>query len=548
MSDQANALKEKGNSALNEGKFWDAIKYYSQAIEVDPDNHVLFSNRSAAHAKAGNYADALKDGEKTVELKSDWGKGYSRKGAALAYLQRYDEAIACYETGISCDPNNAQLRQGLDEAKEAKNRQNAGPAPNFANPFSDPAILIKLKNDPRTSKWMDDPEYLALVRELQTNPKALGTKISDPRVMTTLSVLLGMEIADGPEEMDTEEAPPRPATPPPPKKETPPEPDIPEEKKAALKEKEAGNVAYKAKNFDKAIEQYKKALELDPTDMTYKLNSAAVYFEIKKYEDCVKECLDAIELGRENRADFKLIAKAFLRAGNSYKKMGDFRNAKVFYEKSLSEHRTPETRSLLADVEKLIKEQERKAYINPEKSEEEKEKGNELFKKGDYATAMKHYTEAIARNPEDARLYSNRAACYTKLAAFDLGLKDCDKCLELDPNFIKAWIRKGKILQGMQDAGKAMTAYQKALDMDPNNAEAAEGYQQCMSALHSNPEEMRKRAMADPEVQAILRDPAMRLILEQMQSDPKALQDHLKNPEIALKIQKLLDSGLIAIR
>lgn len=205
----------------------------------------------------------------------------------------------------------------------------------------------------------------------------------------------------------------------------------------ALKEKELGNSSYKAKNFDEALVHYKKALELDPTDMTYRLNTAAVYFEMKKYEDCVKECLDAIELGRENRADFKLISKAFLRVGNSYKKMGDYKNAKVFYEKSLSEHRTPETRSLLADVEKIIKEEERKAYINPEKAEEEKEKGNEFFKKGDYATAMKHYSEAIARNPEDAKLYSNRAACYTKLAAFDLGLKDCDKCLQLDPKFSK---------------------------------------------------------------------------------------------------------------
>lgn len=41
----------------------------------------------------------------------------------------------------------------------------------------------------------------------------------------------------------------------------------------------------------------------------------------------------------------------------------------------------------------------------------------------------------------------------------------------------------------------------------------------------SNPEEVRKRAMADPEIQKILADPAMRLILEQMQSDPKALQE-----------------------
>lgn len=58
-----------------------------------------------------------------------------------------------------------------------------------------------------------------------------------------------------------------------------------------------------------------------------------------------------------------------------------------------------------------------------------------------------------------------------------------------------------------------------------NFQEALEGYRACMMEERSNPEEVRKRAMADPEVQAILRDPAMRMILEQMQNDPRALQE-----------------------
>lgn len=312
---------------------------------------------------------------------------------------------------------------------------------------------------------------------------------------------------------------------PPPKKKSDEDENLPENKKLAKREKEAGNAAYKKKDFETALTHYNKAIEHDPADITFYSNIAAVYFEQKEFRKCIAECEKGIEIGRENRADYKLIAKAFARIGNSYRKLGEYKNAKTFFEKSLSEHRTPEVKTMLSEVEIIIKEEERRAFIDPEKAEEEKEKGNEFFKKGDFSTAIKHYTEAINRNPDDPKLYSNRAACYTKLAAFDLGLKDCEMCTKLDDKFIKGWIRKGKILQGMQQPSKALAAYQKALEIDPTNGEALEGYRTCTMAVHSNPEEVRKKAMNDPEVQSILKDPAMRLILEQMQSDPKAVQE-----------------------
>lgn len=104
--DQVYLLKQKGNSALEEGRYEEAIKHYTEAIGLDENNHVLYSNRSAAFAKAGKYKQALEDAEKTVNLKPDWGKGYSRMGSALAYLGKLNESIKAYETGLQYDPGN----------------------------------------------------------------------------------------------------------------------------------------------------------------------------------------------------------------------------------------------------------------------------------------------------------------------------------------------------------------------------------------------------------------------------------------------------------
>lgn len=56
--------------------------------------------------------------------------------------------------------------------------------------------------------------------------------------------------------------------------------------------------------------------------------------------------------------------------------------------------------------------------------------------------------------------YSNRAACYTKLGALPEGLKDANKCIELDDTFVKGYSRKGAIQFFMKEYDKALETYQ----------------------------------------------------------------------------------------
>ncbi|ESO92266.1 hypothetical protein LOTGIDRAFT_162918 [Lottia gigantea] len=99
----------------------------------------------------------------------------------------------------------------------------------------------------------------------------------------------------------------------------------------------------------------------------------------------------------------------------------------------------------------------------------------------------------------------------------------------------------------MKETTKAAVAYQKAMELDPNCQEAIDGYRKATMAESSDPESIKRRAMNDPEVQQILGDPAMQMILQQMSKEPAAVREHLKNPEIAAKIQKLMEMGIIAI-
>ncbi|CAL8144600.1 unnamed protein product [Orchesella dallaii] len=259
-------------------------------------------------------------------------------------------------------------------------------APNYIHPFDDPQIFQKLKNDRRTRAWLDDPKYVALINGLRGSLEGFVEKFSSdkyrPQILTTLRVLtfgrdgymvvekntlppgtgylpadLGMwwvEVLQGAEKKETDEA-------------------------EVLREK--GTAAYQAGDYDKALKYYKKSIEVCPHDIKSQLNVGAAYFACKKYHECIKSSLEAAEVGVENSAFSHYIAKAFLRIGKAYQKLGDYEKAKSFCEKSLAEESSAEVVSFLDELNKLMQGQKRKTTKS--KAMEAKDSGNEFFQKGE---------------------------------------------------------------------------------------------------------------------------------------------------------------------
>ncbi|KAL8552668.1 hypothetical protein ACS0TY_001380 [Phlomoides rotata] len=578
MADEA---KAKGNVAFSAGKFEEAITYFTEAITLAPTNHVLYSNRSAAYASLNKFSDALSDAEKTVDLKPDWGKGYSRLGAAYMGLHNYTDAVSAYQKGLEVDPNNEALKSGLADAKARVSSRTRGGGPG-ASPFGEafgPEMWVRLTNDPSTRDFLQQPDFVKMMQDIQKSPNNLNLYLKDHRVMQALGVLLNLkfqtrepgedaEMPNGGSEPVKEEDR-RPEKEPEPEPE--PEPmEIPDEEKEkekkerkalAQKEKEAGNAAYKKKDFETAIQHYSKAVEQDDEDISFLTNRAAVYLEMGKYEDCIKDCDKAVERGRELRSDFKMVARALTRKGTALVKMAkcskDFHVAIETFQKALTEHRNPDTLKKLNDAEKAKKDLEQQEYFDPQIADEEREKGNQFFKEQKYPEAIKQYTEALRRNPNDPKAYSNRAACYTKLGAMPEGLKDAEKCIELDPTFSKGYTRKGAVQFFMKEYEKALETYQEGLKHDPKNQELLDGIRRCVEQINKasrgdlTPEELKERqakGMQDPEIQNILTDPVMRQVLVDLQENPKAAQEHMKNPLVMNKIQKLVSAGIVQVR
>ena len=102
------SLKTKPTTAKNSikiGNFPEAVQLYTKAIELLPDNSILYANRSMCHLTMGS-PDAVNDATVSVKLDPTYAKAYYRLGAAQYSIGAFQEAKSALESGLQLVPGN----------------------------------------------------------------------------------------------------------------------------------------------------------------------------------------------------------------------------------------------------------------------------------------------------------------------------------------------------------------------------------------------------------------------------------------------------------
>ena len=100
--------------------------------------------------------------------------------------------------------------------------------------------------------------------------------------------------------------------------------------------------------------------------------------------------------------------------------------------------------------------------------------GNDAFKAGRFAEAVQSFTAALAQTPNNATLLSNRSGALAALGNYAAALADAELVIQLSPEWVKGYSRRGAALYGMGRMQEALQTYEAGLRIDPTSAQMAQ--------------------------------------------------------------------------
>lgn len=190
------------------------------------------------------------------------------------------------------------------------------------------------------------------------------------------------------------------------------------------------------RNYEQAIVDYSKAIELDPEYAEAYNNRSTAHLSMENYGQAVTDCQQAITLA----PDF---VSAYVNRAIAYTGLRQYEQALADYGKALE----------LAPHNVY-------AYYN---------RGNTHLWMSRYNQAVNDYTQAIALNPEFVAAYVNRGVAYHELKQSAQALSDFSRAIELNPDYVHAYYNRAGLQHELNQYEQAVADYTKVIALNPEH-------------------------------------------------------------------------------
>ena len=234
-----------------------------------------------------------------------------------------------------------------------------------------------------------------------------------------------------------------------------------------------GVARYFEKNYDGAIEDYTKAIELKPEFAMAYYNRGVAKAKKQDYDSAIVDYDEAIKIDDK-------YALAYYNRGVAKDEKQDYDGAIADYTRAIelnpnnagSYGNRGVAKAHKKDYDGAIIDFTRVLELNPDDAMAYFNRGNAKDKTQDYDGAIADYTRVLELNPDDAMAYFNRGNAKDKTQDYDGAIADYTRAIELNPDDADGYVNRGSAKFKKQDYDSAIADYTRAIELNPDYANA----------------------------------------------------------------------------
>ena len=238
-----------------------------------------------------------------------------------------------------------------------------------------------------------------------------------------------------------------------------------------------GTLYEKINQFEKALADYNKAIELEPKESTWLFNRALLFQNyLEKYDNALSDYIRVIEMNPKDSNAYNNVALLYKNNIKNNEKALEYFNKNI--ELAPTEplgysNRGDFYQSELNQFDKALEDCNKAIEMDPNNSDWLLNRAL-LYqdKLEQFDKALSDYLKIIEMNPSESNSYNNIAVLYEfYLKNYEKALEFYNKKIELSPKDPSGYNNRGKLYDSkFNDNDKALINYDKAIELDSENS------------------------------------------------------------------------------